>query len=36
VTSIPTMILFQDGVLATRIVGALGKSALLSRLTPYL
>ena len=36
VTSIPTMILFQDGALATRIVGALGKSALLSRLTPYL
>src|ERR1700753_3838093 len=32
VTSIPTMILFQDSVLATRIVGALGKSALLGRL----
>jgi len=36
VTSIPTMILFQDGVLATRIVGVVGKTALLGRLTPYL
>jgi thioredoxin 1 len=36
VSSIPTMILFQDGVPSTRIVGALGKSALLRRLTPYL
>jgi thioredoxin 1 len=36
ITSIPTMILFQDGVLANRIVGAVGKSALLRRLSPYL
>jgi thioredoxin 1 len=36
VASIPTMILFRGGAPVTRIVGALGKTALLSELTDYL
>lgn len=36
VASIPTMIVFKDGKPVTRIVGALGKSALLNALTDYL
>ncbi|HPU39052.1 MAG TPA: thioredoxin [Microthrixaceae bacterium] len=36
VMSIPTMIVFKDGVEDHRIVGAKGKPALLEDLTPYL
>lgn len=36
VVSIPTLIVFKDGAPVTRIVGALGKSALLSELADYL
>ena len=36
VMSIPTMILFQEGKPATRIVGAKSKAALLSDLEPYI
>jgi thioredoxin 1 len=36
VSSIPTMILFKDGEIETRIIGALGKAALLQKLAAYL
>ena len=36
VVSIPTLIMFKDGKPVARIVGARGKSALLSELTDYL
>ena len=36
VASIPTMILFQDGQAATRLVGAMGKAGLLRELGDYL
>jgi thioredoxin 1 len=36
VVSIPTMILFQDGQPAIRLVGAMGKAALLRELGDYL
>ncbi len=36
VMSIPTLIVFQDGVAKTRIVGAKGKSALEAELADYL
>lgn len=35
-SSIPTMILFRDGQPLTRIVGALGKAALLDKITAHL
>ncbi|MCK5268493.1 MAG: thioredoxin [Spirochaetes bacterium] len=36
VSSIPTLILFKDGQVAERIVGAMSKSALQSKLAPHL
>jgi thioredoxin 1 len=36
ILSIPSMVLFVDGVEKARIVGARGKQAILSELTPYL
>jgi thioredoxin 1 len=36
VLSIPSMLLFVDGVEKARIVGARGKAAILSEITPYL
>jgi thioredoxin 1 len=36
VMSIPTMILFKDGEVQLRIVGAKGKGQLLQEITPYL
>lgn len=36
ILSIPSMVLFVDGVEKVRIVGARGKAAILSELTPYL
>jgi thioredoxin 1 len=36
VVSIPTLIVFKDGQPVARIVGARGKSALLSELSDYL
>jgi thioredoxin 1 len=36
VVSIPTLIVFKDGQSVARIVGACGKSALLSELSDYL
>jgi thioredoxin len=36
VLSIPSMVLFVDGVEKARIVGARGKAQILSELTPYL
>ena len=36
VASIPTMIVFKEGILTTRLVGALAKPALLNQLRDYL
>jgi|ERR1041384_8500708 thioredoxin 1 len=36
ILSIPSMVLFVDGVEKVRIVGARGKAAILSEITPYI